>query len=106
MFCNKGMKQINLNSSLESKDSITCFWGKIQLQENIPVTTYRPTIRNKNLNYKETVQSIIADGKTSFSSAAKTMHFERSTFHDKNHGHIITGDLILITNTKLSSILS
>ena len=73
------MKQMNLNSSLESKDSITCFWGKIQLRENIPVTTYRPTIRNKNLNYKETVQF---------------------------HGHIITGDLILITNTKLRSILS
>ena len=45
--------------------------GKIQLHKNISMTTYRfiPTLRNKILNSKETVQSIIVDGEIPFSSA-------------------------------------
>ena len=58
VFCNKGMEQINLNRILKFKGSVACLAGKIQLQENIFVATYRltPTVRNKILNYKETVQ--------------------------------------------------
>ena len=46
MFCDKGIEQINLNTILKFEDSITRLPGKIQLQENIPVATYRltPTI--------------------------------------------------------------
>ena len=44
-----------------------------------------PTIRNKILNYKETVQSIIVDDEISFPSSAGTCNCERSTFRDENH---------------------
>ena len=49
MFCNNGMEQINLNKTVKYDGLITRLPGKIQLQENIPVTTYRlvQTIRNK-----------------------------------------------------------
>ena len=58
VFCNKGMEKINLNKIFKFKGSVACLAGKIQIQENISVATYRvtPTVRNKILNYKETVQ--------------------------------------------------
>ena len=65
-----------------------------------------PAIINKISEYKETKQSIIVDDEVSFSSSARTCNCERSTFRDENHGHIITGDLGLITNTKRRRLLS
>ena len=64
-----------------------------------------PTIRNKTINYKETVQLVISDDEISFSSTG-TCDYERFTFCDENHGQVITGDLRLIINTKLKSLLS
>lgn len=77
--------------------------GKMQLQENVSVETYRltPTIKNKNLNYKVTVQPISVDNKISFSSFAGTCDYERSVFCDEHHIHIITSGLKIITNSKL-----
>ena len=62
--------------------------GKIQLQENILVVTCRltPTIRNKFLNYKKTVQSIIVDDEFHFFSFAGTHDCERSKFCNEHHG--------------------
>ena len=73
--------------------------------ENIPVTTYRltPITRNKTLSYKEI---IIASDEISFSFSAGTCDCKRSRFCDENHCHTITGDLRLITNTELRSLLS
>ena len=41
MFCSKRLKQINLNRILKSEGSLALLQGKIQLQENFPVTKYR-----------------------------------------------------------------
>lgn len=41
MFCSKRLKQINLNRILKSEGSLALLQGKIQLQENVPVTKYR-----------------------------------------------------------------
>ena len=49
---------------------------------------------------------MIVDDEISFSSSAETCDCERSTFRDEYHGHIITGDLKLITNSKRRSLLS
>ena len=63
MICYKEMEQINLNRILKSDGSITRLPRKVQLQENIPVSTYSltPAIRYKSLNYKETVQLLIVE---------------------------------------------
>ena len=69
MFCNIKMEQINLNRIWKLDGSIAHLPEKIQLQENIPVATFRlkPIIRNKkNLNYKEAVQLIIEPTKFHF----------------------------------------
>ena len=52
MCCNKGIEQINFNRTLKSESFNTHLPGKIQLQENILVATYRLTtaITNKILN--------------------------------------------------------
>ena len=106
MLRNKGIEQIGLNRILKSKGSITRSSRKKQLQEHIPVAKYRltPTIRNKILNDRETVQSIIVDDEISFSSSAGTCDYERSAFCDKNHGHVITRALRLITNSTLENL--
>ena len=109
MCCNKGIEQINFNRTLKSESFNTHLPGKIQLQENILVATYRLTtaITNKILNCLETAQAIIVDGEISFSSSAGSCNFERSTFRDEHHGH--SRDLRLITNTErtlLSEILA
>ena len=43
MFCSTGMEQINLNRILKSEGSLALLQEKIQLQENVPVVTYRLT---------------------------------------------------------------
>ena len=97
--CNKEREQINCNRILRSDGSNTHLLGKIQLQENIPVATYKltPTIRTKILNCKETAQAIIADDDISFSSSSGSSDCERYTFHDEHHGH--SRDFRLIRNT-------
>ena len=50
------------------------------------------TIRNKILNFKEMVQSIIVHDKISISSCAGTCACNRTSFSDENHGHIVQGD--------------
>ena len=41
MICYKVMEIVNLNRTLKSDGSITHLPGKVQLQENIPVSAYR-----------------------------------------------------------------
>ena len=87
VFCNKGMKRINLNGILKFEDSIAYLLEEIQLQEHTPVATYRLTPKkkkgNKSSNYKESVQAIIVDDKISFSSA-RTYNCEISEFRDEH----------------------
>lgn len=56
-----------------------------------------------NLNCKETVRSSIVDNEISFRASPRTCDYERSSFRDKNHGHIIIGDFRLMVNTTLRS---
>ena len=61
MFCNERREQINVYRILKSEGLLARLPGKIQLQENIPVNVYRvtPIIRNRFLNYNETLQSTL-----------------------------------------------
>ena len=77
-------------------------------KDEIAVVTYslNSTIRNKILNYKETVNSIIVDEDVSFTLNSEPCDCENSSFCDPNHKHIITGDLRIVENTKLGKLLS
>ena len=102
------MKQTNLNRILKSEVSVARLPRKIQLQENIAVATYNltPTIRNKILNYKETAEAIILDDGISCSASLEKWNCERSAFCDEHYAQITAGNLRLITNTRLRSLLS
>ena len=57
-FVNKGVEDIHIGSIFRLPDVISMLPNSLQTDENIPVPTMRltNTIRNKILNYKETVQ--------------------------------------------------
>ena len=63
-------------------------------------------IRNRILNCKGAVQSIIVDDEIPFSSSAGTCDCERCTFCNEKYGLIITENLRLTANIKLRILLS
>ena len=68
---------------------------------------YPKTIRNKILNYKETVFSIDAnDNKTYGTGIVECDCQQHKDFVVENHGHVLTGDLRIITNSKLRKLVS
>ena len=75
---------------------------------SITVVTYKlgGTIRNKILNYKETVNSMSVDEEVSFCLNTDTCDCAESEFCDPHHKHIITGDLRLIKNSKLCKLMT
>ena len=77
-------------------------------EDKIPVVIYRlyPSIRSKIFNYKETVANIDTNDNVSFGTGIQQCQCRDSIFCDQNHGHIITGNLQIITNAKLRKLLS
>ena len=79
-----------------------------QLKEdnNRPTVTYKlgPSIRNKILNYKDTVNSIKIDNDNLYNT--ENCDCLDSEFCDSHYGHIITGDLRIVENSKLRKLLS
>jgi hypothetical protein len=61
-----------------------------------------PTIARKIFNYKQTVLSI-PDNFTELKNECKC---HTSRFCDPVHGHVVTGDLRIISNNKLRSLLT
>ena len=76
---------------------------KIQAEEHTPALSYKlcGTIRNKILNYKETVSSIYVDEDVSFVTNSDECNCQNSVFCDPFHKHIVTGDLRIVENKKL-----
>ena len=107
-FDNKALEAINLSKILHFPDVISALPSDLQSEDHIPVVTYKlgGTIRNKILNYKDTVESIYVDDEVSFTRDTTPCECESSTFCDPHHKHIITGDLRLIENTKLRKLLT
>ena len=61
------------------------------------VYTLKPSIRSKIFNYKEFTNSIdVFDNVTAYPCSCRD-----SSFVDIDHGHIVTGDLRIIQNSKL-----
>ena len=107
-FSNKGTELLRLPSIINDKDIITLLPSDLQNKESNPVITFclENTIRNKVVNYKDTVNSIIVDEEVSFSLDTDSCDCSQSPYVDKDHKHIITGDLRIVENQKLRSLLS
>jgi hypothetical protein len=109
-FVNKGMDNIHLNSILSSAEVTNLLPPALQSEEDRPMCTMKLStpIRNKILNYKETVASldIVVDDEVSFVRNLPPCSCESSDFSDPFHKHIITGDLRVVENPKLRKLLS
>ena len=79
-----------------------------QNKENRPIITYTltNTIRNKTLNYKDTVNSIYVADEILFTLNIDLCECEYSPFIDSHHKHIIIGHLRVVRHSKLPKLLT
>jgi hypothetical protein len=103
-FVNKGIDLLNLPSIFKSPDITSLLPECMQSEEDCPMVTMKLTkpIRNKILNYQETVLSIDNE----IITAPCECNCKDSAFRDPYHQHIVTGDLRIIENLKLRKLLS
>ena len=83
----------------------------LQENNNIPIATFKldNPIRNKILNYKETMSSLsfkqVSNSKVEIENLPEC-NCNESSFCDPAHGHVVTGNLNIIKNNKLRKLLS
>ena len=80
--------------SFKSRDSSTLIYSRSK--------TVGPPI----FNYKDVVDNVITKDWKQDSADTHCCNCSNSIFCDPNHGHIVTGDLRVIKNRKLRSIMS
>ena len=100
-FHNKGFDCINLSSILQLGNVKNLFPDKLKIDE-LPSVVYSlgKTIRDRILNYKETACSIDTNGDITYSTdIVQCDRQQHKDFVDENHGHVLTGDLRIITNS-------
>ena len=103
-FVNKGLEYLNLSKVLNSPEVICHLPEPLKDAEQRVMISYKlkAPIRNKILNYKETVLSI-SDNPSFLENLS--CECASSEFCDTHHGHVITGDLRIIENSQLRSLL-
>ena len=100
-YVNHAVDMINMNSIIhreEVKDSLPL--SLLNDKEPMVVFKYDTTIRNKIFNYRD-----VADNFEAEYSKYTTCSCESSEFLDKDHGHVVTGDLRIIENTDLRALI-
>ena len=102
-FHNKGFDCINLSSILHLDTVINLFPNELKIDEP-PSAVYS---LGKILNYKDTVSSIDTNDDITYGTGI--VEYDRQQykgFVNENHGHVLTGDLRIITNSKLRKLVS
>ena len=114
-FINKGMEEIKISEIIRRADTIKALPDKLQDGETIPKVVMKLDcpIRNKIMNYEQTVKSIqhMTEGEISVTLNSESNSLfpctcSESIFSDPHHGHIVTGDLRIIENSKLRKLFS
>ena len=105
-FENKGLQFLRLSSILHSEDVKSKLPPQFQDDDNPSVVySLTSTIRNKILNYKETVSNIDIHDVDTFGTGLHTCDCSSSEFVDQHHKHILTGDLRIIENLHLRQLI-
>ena len=114
-FINKGMEEIKISEIFRHTDSISSLPDSLQSKEDNPKVVMKldSPIRNKIMNYDETVRSIqhMTEGEISMTLNSESKSFfpcscSESMYSDPHHGHVVTGDLRIIENAKLRKLFS
>jgi len=106
-FDNKGLEYIHLISILHNEDIVNKLPQPL-CDDEVPSVVYNlsGTIRNQIFNYKQTVNDINISDKDTYGTGISSCSCKESAYIDEQHGHIITGDLRMIENSKLRRLLS
>ena len=100
-FSNKAVEQINI-AAIFNTQTVKSTLTDICDEFETPTVVYdlKNTIRSKIFNFNKFVSSIDVD---EFLRNPESIPCERagSNFLDKHHGHILTGDLRIVSNKKL-----
>ena len=104
-FNNKALDFISFGRILRDKEVIKALPSN--LRQDSPTIVYQltDTIRSKLFNYKEFVQSIDVDAFLADNSILPC-DCASSSFVNHDHGHIMSGDLNIISDPKLRSLIS
>ena len=104
---NKGLEHIKLSKILHNKDVLSKLPVKLQT-EDPPSIVYKlsSTIRNKLFNFKDTVNNIDVTDTDTYGTKLSHCECHNSPFVDPDHGHIVTGDLRIITDQHLRKLIS
>ena len=114
-FVNKGMEEIRVSEIIRQSVTIKSLPASLQNEELSPKVVMKldSPIRNKIMNYEQTVRSIqhMTEGEISMtlnseSSSLFPCSCSESEYCDPHHGHVVTGDLRIIKNAKLRKLLS
>ena len=105
-FDNKGLQFLRLNRILHEPDVKSKLPPEFR-EDDSPSIVYSlsSTIRNKILNYKDTVSNIDINNVETFGTGLHTCDCSSSEFVDHNHGHVLTGDLRIIENIHLRELI-
>ena len=105
-FENKGLQFLRLNNILHDEDVKSKLPAQFRDDED-PSVVYRltSTIRNKILNYKDTVSNIDIHDADTFGTGLHTCDCSTSEFVDQHHKHVLTGDLKIIENSRLRQLI-
>ena len=107
-FHNKGFDHINLSSMLHLNNVKNLFADQLKIDEP-PSLVYSlgKTIRNKIINYKDTVSFIDTNDDTTYVTGIVEYDCQQhKNFFDENHGHVLTVDLKILTNSELRKLVS
>ena len=105
---NKGFDYINLSSIFHLDIVKSLFPNKLKIDKP-PSVAYSlgKTKRTKILNFKETLSSIDTNDDTTYAKGIIECDCQqRKDFVDENHGHVLTGDLRIIVNSKLRKLVT
>ena len=104
-FDNKALDFINLNKIFKDKQVRDAL--PRNLRDDVPTVVYQLTssIRSKIFNYKKFVQSIEVD-KFIQDNSILPCECHLSPYLNHQHGHVITGDLNIVTDKNLRNLLS
>ena len=114
-FINKGLEEIKISEIFRHTDSISSLPDSLQNKKVNPKVVMKldSPIRNKIMNYEETVRSIqhMTEGEISMTLNSESQSFfpcscSESMYSDPHHGHVVTGDLRIIENAKLRKLFS
>ena len=104
-FNNKAIDFINIQKILRDKDIRNSLPHHLRTSSHTVIYQLSDTIRSKLFNYKKFVQSFDVDAFIADNSVLPC-ECDHSPFVNADHGHVISGDLNIVSDAKLRNLIA